>query len=273
MSNTDTATQFLRALFEPYDSGFIELRFFTQDKRKAREFHPIGHEYQAAERAIAWDEKGWDCYFGVLPRDTTKDGTKRNVSRARWAWADVDVKRFDTMDDARQCALNAKPDILVCSGGGYHPYWMLTRECDVSTPERIATFEAQLNAVQRQVQSDPVDDTPRILRIPGTHNHKPHLDLPLVTVEYNLPEPEAEEVPDRPETSEEELQRWQRILDHCEPETVTCQYVVKRVWLANARLRGDYLYAERYAREVKAFLLAHNGEIEEEILEGVAYAS
>ena len=54
-------------------------------------------------------------------------GTKKDVGTLGAVWADLDFKLFDTDLSAKQ-ALKAFPlpaSIVVASGGGLQPYWLL----------------------------------------------------------------------------------------------------------------------------------------------------
>ncbi len=112
----------------------------------------------------------FDVYFGVCPR-VRPQGDKASVTHAPGLWVDVDFKRFD---DGEAGALRTladfplRPTWLVATGGGYHVYWQLRQAVKAD-----AAFEARLKSIVRALNADPAaTDRSRVLRIPGTFNHK-----------------------------------------------------------------------------------------------------
>lgn len=121
------------------------------------------------------------CYVGVALRQGNR-GTAADVSRAGCCWADVDHKLWAGLDDPEAAALTAVsefrpiPSVVVHSGGGLQPYWLLDAPYDVRAEgrERLERLNATLaRAVCGQGRTpDHVQDCPRIFRLPGTLNHK-----------------------------------------------------------------------------------------------------
>lgn len=112
----------------------------------------------------------YDTYFGVCPR-IRPQGDKASVTHATGLWCDLDFKRFE---DGEAGALQKLADFplsptwVVATGGGFHVYWQLRQAVRAD-----AAFEGRLKGVVRALVADPAaTDRSRVLRIPGTVNHK-----------------------------------------------------------------------------------------------------
>lgn len=107
-------------------------------------------------------------YFGVLPR-TSKRGTAADAGPGAVAWADLDWKLEKDGESAvreRLAKFPLQPAIVVASGHGLHAYWALKE------PESPAVCVELSKRLQLALHGDHVADAARILRIPGTWNHK-----------------------------------------------------------------------------------------------------
>lgn len=120
--------------------------------------------------AIFADQAGKDVYFGVAPRRREQGTADACVRETHVLWADVDSKHFDGSKAAALFSLGRAqltPSILVDSGNGFHAYWFLKGD--------FVPFEYASKAMQglaKAIGGDAVHDASRILRLPGTHNHK-----------------------------------------------------------------------------------------------------
>jgi len=172
-------SDFLKALF-PYstddatgDDLYLELRLIREGKVEQR-FVPI-YSTQVPDLAVE-DSAGWDCYFGVLPRRWREGTAEACVSETHVLWIDCDAKRYDG-DKVRALIhllqANLSPSILVDSGNGWHGYWLL-RE-----PVPFSQAAEAMKGLANQLGGDHVYDAPRVLRLPGTHNHKADLPKPV----------------------------------------------------------------------------------------------
>lgn len=113
-----------------------------------------------------------DVYFGVSLRQFGKS-RRDGVLLLPALWADIDAKQAEASGlTPAQCldAAPLPPSLVVNSGGGLHAYWLLA--APVTKPGDIAWAEYTMTALQAQVHSDKVHDATRILRVPGTRNHK-----------------------------------------------------------------------------------------------------
>jgi hypothetical protein len=151
---------------------------------------------EMAERAVQL-RNDWDVFYGVgLRRCGATHAMARcphqkrgidHISRLPGAWVDLDVKshdeptkRYDSIADGLEAlyALPEPPDIIVGSGAGLHAYWPF----DVLTSdlERVVGINT---GIVRALGVDNCGDAPRILRVPGTFNHKHGRALPVRLIE------------------------------------------------------------------------------------------
>jgi hypothetical protein len=108
-------------------------------------------------------------------------GGKNTVSRVTCIFSDYDTDKFHKTKEeglATQHNLPCPPSMIVDSGGGLHPYWLLATP--VTSEEDKAFAERIMSAMCLWWETDKVTDYSRILRVPGTLNIKPGYDPPPV---------------------------------------------------------------------------------------------
>jgi hypothetical protein len=138
-----------------------------------------------------------DVYFGVNPVSldagaTGKRGTEAQVTRVVALHADLDVKdgACPDLETARQiiedisAILHERPVHVIFSGGGLQPLWAV-EACDpVAGRKLLHRFGRLVKQVAkaRNANADSVFDIARILRVPGTLNHKydPPVEVSLI---------------------------------------------------------------------------------------------
>jgi len=160
--------EFLQAL-QPEGNGiFTELRAMRGGEVKSH-FIPLAQRDVVAEAAMKLNADGHDVYFGVLPRMSARGRAEECVPNIGVLWADIDNKAVGGTHLAalmRVGALNLTPSIIVDSGNGIHAYWLLSHLAP------FARVKPLMQGLQSAIGSDHVHDAPRVLRLPGTHNHK-----------------------------------------------------------------------------------------------------
>ncbi len=162
---------FFRNLFgDCLEEGrLIELRCINRhNDQRGQQFFPSVEEFL---KATHHQEKGFDSYFGVHPRDS-RNGTSKAVSRVTCVSGDVDWANFDggkeeAIKQLRDFPLS--PTAVIHSGHGLQPYWYFKEPEELEDPE---TFRRIVQGVQRIIGSDKVHDLPRVLRVLGTSNYK-----------------------------------------------------------------------------------------------------
>ena len=170
----------LDELWTPSPAAYGELRLL-RDGEVRQQFYPIPND-ELVRNAQLWDSKGWDCYFGVLPRTETKGTAEACVPTTHVLWADVDAKntggKWAGLVGIRQFRLT--PTVIVDSGHGFHCYWFLKE------PVPFGQAQNAMRWIAREVRGDSVYDAPRVLRIPGTHNHKGGEKLPVRVLYWDI---------------------------------------------------------------------------------------
>lgn len=175
--------------------------------------------------------KNYNVYAGVLPR---RGQTRHapDVAAAGYLWCEIDGKA-DGPEGAGELLISATknslptPSMVVNSGGGLHIYWPLSTPFELSCGDDIKRFNALLLRLAYAMgglqwdkdrfgsytgKAKPVDterayadpvcaDVARILRIPGTRNHKPER---LCTVKLQIHTPPTSHIMT--------LSEWERIL-------------------------------------------------------------
>jgi hypothetical protein len=164
-------------------AGLVELRAIPA---RTQVFAPI--EDRAALTAFVQAHLDTDnLYWALATRRDASSGRAENCQHLGALFADVDFGK-SSEDAARSqlAAFGLSPSILIHSGGGLHAYWLLDTPLDVAG--RATEIKSLLRRLARAVGGDlVVAEVARVLRIPGTLNHK-HVPPVLVTVEVFEPE-------------------------------------------------------------------------------------
>ncbi len=176
---------FLRALFDGGD-GMIELRALPST---SREFvHPAAPA--AAVARFVQDHHDQDLYYGVALRRRPQAGQPPRGALIDCValpvlFTDLDFK-VTAPDHAREALRRfpLKPSAVVRSGGGVHLYWLLREPMEL--PADATTARGLLRRIARQLGGDLSAAEPaRILRIPGTLNHKYQPPRPVVLAQLD----------------------------------------------------------------------------------------
>jgi RepB DNA-primase from phage plasmid/CHC2 zinc finger len=177
------------------DDHLLEIRCLDREwKPGPREWFPVGDYRQAAAFAI---ESGAEhnAYVGALPR-VRRGGGREDVAESWVLWAEIDAEDAVT----RFSAFAVKPSILVLSGTPGHALgvWQLREPLpagEIKPANRRLAYAlgADLSAT----------DCARVLRVPGTLNHKTDRPQPVACVAIDAYSYRAAEIvgglPDPPE--------------------------------------------------------------------------
>ncbi len=166
----DQAEQYLQMLTDNAPPGsLLDIRYRKPDGRFSRIFLHA-RDIRAARR-IAKLGAHSDVYVGCALRVRPR-GTRRDLAPTALLWADCD----DSRSLAAARAFTPQASMIVASGslGHAHAYWQLTN------PLNIRELEDANRRLAQQLGADvKCADATRILRIPGTWNHKRHRPTPV----------------------------------------------------------------------------------------------
>ncbi len=183
--------EFLNEIYKGCETGFITLT--TLPGRNTKWFK-VNEIEKIAKTAEIIGQKT-NVFFGVgLRNKVLKNGlrgSEKDISCITTLYADIDVKGDahaqkslpETIDEAVDFlnGLNLKPSIIVRSGNGIHSYWLLDKPFKIENSEDrkhiVSVFRGfgkyiNLEARKHGWKLDNVYDLARILRVPGSINHK-----------------------------------------------------------------------------------------------------
>lgn len=165
-------------------SGHYCVFAVTPDKaRRAQKFFATLAEMEA--QAIQLDESNYDVYFALATFVTPDTRAADNVDMLRSFFLDLDCgkdkgdKGFPTQQAAVKavrvfCQTHQLPKpTMVNSGRGLHVYWTMDQDLDRDDWLPLAQRFKQM-CINHGLKIDPVvpADSARVLRYPGTRNHK-----------------------------------------------------------------------------------------------------
>lgn len=167
LSEQEQCDLFLDTLFGGYPDEGLSVEFRLMRNGQVRQLWHIIREHRIALESLP---SGWDVYVGVLPESHDRADYSR-FPYANWLWADFDLK-VATEDKIKIACENA--EMVVASGGGFHAYWRLSETAVFGQNADPEQFQRALKRFQQNLLPgcDPVHDLARILRVPGTTNHK-----------------------------------------------------------------------------------------------------
>jgi len=212
-----------------------------------------------------------ELYFGVHPSKEEKGQHQRSreedIAAVSCVYADIDAKDFGNSKRVAENhikELNPPPSIIVDSGGGFHCYWLLEEPFEITTKFKLEVAKSLQARWVDYVGGDlAVHDLARILRIPGTLNHKYDPPREVKIVYQNLdrlytPDSLEEFLPDLDHRGggEEELDEL-NIPAPARPNSLTAKQIVK---LARGAADGEKFeklwkgWSENYPSESEADL-------------------
>lgn len=192
--NHTVALEFLTHLYGSTEHGWLTV--FTIDRTGGPSrtlWAPVDRPEQLLDQldALAGPHCTW---FGVATRQRRlTDGKRGGVDdclQVPALWCDLDYAgpahaRTDLpADQAAAEAIIARfelaPTAVVHSGNGLQPWWLLDEPADIpDAVELLERWEVTWDRLAGGAHVDHVYDVPRIMRLPGTTNHKPENRQPL----------------------------------------------------------------------------------------------
>jgi hypothetical protein len=159
--------------------GYYSVLAFNNERRIQKFYDSIDAVIHAANNL---DTQKLNTFYGLA---TFKDGNSRkseNVQHLKSFFLDLDCgegKDYPNQTEAINAlrgfvkTLSLPKPVMVSSGYGVHVYWILE---DTVHPDEWTPVALQLKkmCVEHGLKADPAvtADTARVLRVPGTHNHK-----------------------------------------------------------------------------------------------------
>ncbi len=165
----------LDTLFAEFTNCYVEIRLLYKGRDPIQLFYP-------SVAAIQWglikekNSEGYNCYFAVCLRKTQK-GDKSSVASISALWGDIDAKNFsggkpEALAQLQKLPPYLFPSVIVDTGHGYHPYWLLRETEPVESPRDIFRLEAYMKGLALTLHGDSTSDLSRVLRLPGLINQK-----------------------------------------------------------------------------------------------------
>lgn len=237
--------EFFAEIYRGCDEGYITLTLLPE--RRTLWFKLC--EFDKLEQAVKKYGNKTNIYFGVglrkkiLPNNLR--GKDNDISTVTTLYADIDIKSKAHAQTALPSSVNEAmeflnsipltPSILVNSGNGLHAYWLLDepfkiknlKEKDyISSIFRGWSRVLSTKAFERGWKLDNVSDLARVLRVPGSINHKLKNSaicevLDSNGIRYHLTDFESYMVPSEPNNKKAYLKNSQtgetnRIIEKCD---------------------------------------------------------
>lgn len=184
----DLARQFLEPLYGPFYSQATLLSYLEVRGRKETDppgKMPFNRFYPGIDpllKAMGKWEGDRNYWIGVALRKSNKSGKKVDCLALPALFSDVDYgqqghrkkNKWQTREEALTAiqAFPLRPSILIHSGGGFQPYWLLKEPFGLENGN-YAQVEAVMKGLSLTLGGDVgTQDISRILRLPGTFNMK-----------------------------------------------------------------------------------------------------
>jgi hypothetical protein len=209
VAERDITRGFMARLYEraPKDQ-WLTLFSLDATRRPIVKWHRVGALDAFVDEAQALGAKG-DVWYGVATRKEMLQvgrGGAEDCALIPAIWVDIDVQGPGHKSSLLPPDLDAgyallsefptKPDMVVRTGGGLQPYWILETPHPVDA--QLEAFLADWHQTWKDLSAahgwaiDNVFDAPRVLRCPGTHNRK--REPVLVTVDGLSTNPSIEDL-------------------------------------------------------------------------------
>jgi hypothetical protein len=159
--SSDELADVTQALFTGCD-GVVELRALPSRQRSF--VRTVSTE---TVRRFCSNRRGDNCYWGVSTRRAAGDGSLQNCLHLGALFVDL--------DDAHDASASSvpSPSLGINSGRGQHQYWLLKEPINMQHPNERDGARTLLRRLAAALGGDLAAAEPaRILRIPGSWNHK-----------------------------------------------------------------------------------------------------
>ena len=191
---TMNTREFLRWVL-PTEGVYVALQYdLASNGVRQTYFHSTD---ELAEAAEYHDSEGWDMYFALS--NFKEEGTRKSedAKQIKSFFLDLDIgedkaaknEGFTTQREALlrlqefRVALELPKPLIVNSGRGIHVYWVLSESVAVEQWKVVADqFKAKCKEFGLEIDPAVPADIARVLRVVGTHNHKPDTPAPVEVI-------------------------------------------------------------------------------------------
>ena len=210
MEKNQTIETFIRNLYgEEYQGidGFLNVCGIRDNKISPTYSFTLDQITEIMDKVDAISQSQNAYYEVCLQSDKPDSGKRGNAEGAAvmpGCWLDLDIagpghkqESLPSEDDAMGFleSLELRPTMIVHSGGGYHVYWLFERPWIFKSGEDNSLAQAISAGFQRYVRNegqelgwkiDTTSDLCRLLRLPGTFNHKGGGKVPVRVIHEDL---------------------------------------------------------------------------------------
>jgi hypothetical protein len=166
----DRLAVFLHAL---HPAGFRDLRALkTGTKPKTASFPAA--DIEGFKKFVAAYSGTLNIYVGVAPRINATGRDLESCAALHALFVEFDFKDAGEAEVRKRLeAFPLKPSVVIHSGGGLHVYWFLTEPLELKDDSNRGSVRLLLRSLTTHLGADLSAAEPaRILRVPGTVNHK-----------------------------------------------------------------------------------------------------
>jgi hypothetical protein len=178
-----TPLEFLAVVLPSPDHGYYCVAELSTRKKEHR-FSPALEELE--EHVTRWDTADYDVYFALATFENSDTREAVNAQYLRSLFVDMDgyetkkaaAEAITTFMDRVGLDLLGTP-YIVGSGGGLHVYWPFTEDVAVDRWKPLAEGLKRLCKQEGlKIDMTVTADAARVLRVPGTRNHKKKYGTP-----------------------------------------------------------------------------------------------
>ncbi len=181
-----TAYKFLDFIFDPFDRGFIEFKYFeagaAQKPGDPSDFVPLPlpleHEKitEFLKQQVFFKNGQQSIAVGPAPRTRLpkkgKNSQEGDIEEIGCIWADLDYDKTPggTIEVIKRISnLELRPTIVVNSGYGRHVYYCFNEPL---RDLQLLEWKGMIRTLRYKLDSDDVSETSQVMRLPGSLNLK-----------------------------------------------------------------------------------------------------
>jgi len=189
--------EFLTTLYQG-GAGWFTISYINNGNFTSKPYRTVDNGVKAAELLTKQGKDVWMSVGMQSKKPAGGRGGKRDVTSIPGFWCDIDMAgpghKTDkplpsTLDQALGLISWPEPSWVVSTGGGIHAYWLFTEpwqfEAGDDEPAKMAEAWHRMIADNGRWHVDNVADLARVLRLPGTFNHKTGEPVPVEVIRHS----------------------------------------------------------------------------------------